>query len=83
MTKENKPKLTMEIFDRKWTPKQYAKNIIYLEKICIKNGMYKYQTTVKERALYVVEGMINWITFDMPFALPFYEEVKAEIEKLK
>ncbi len=82
MTNKNKPKLTMEIFGKIQTPKQYAKGIIDTEKIKIERGMYKYETTVKERALYRIQEMINWITFDMPFALPFYEEAKAEIEKL-
>ena len=82
MKNDNKPKLTMEIFGKKQTPKQYAKEIINVEKIKIERGMYKYQTNVKERALYQIQEMINWVTFDMPFALPFYEEAKSEIQKL-
>ena len=61
---------------------KYAKEIINVEKIKIERGMYKYQTNVKERALYTIQEMINWVTFDMPIALPFYEEAKTEIEKL-
>ncbi len=72
----------MEIFGKKQTPKQYAKSIIDTEKIKIERGMYKYETTVKERSMYIVQDLINWVTFDMPFALPFYKEVKEEIQRL-